>query len=344
MIAAKMRIALLALATACAAVLGLPPVAAAATASVERVESRVVRQAGSLAAPKVGDGWIGLPAGYPLGDVRHTTLAGTRDELGDCQFDTEISASARQPAVLARTRAVHVTRCLAVFELGVPPGSVVARYDAEQSAEPGPDEATATVDEEAPSSYDAQDEATPDIGVSGPPTTGAQADGAVASVAPPCEPGCRSSDWVAQHGYYRTWFEDPLNIDVNVVRQELYWLHYGPRGCVLSDSSELKTSVYEQTGWYLNRQNRRTGHTCSRAFTSGFAKFTNDKFCRVAATYLPIPVPDIAWFLISPTRVYYNRAIARGFNTGLITGNTRWSKKGGCSELLSFNHMARHYS
>lgn len=236
--------------------------------------------------------------------------------------------------MLGRTRAVAVDRCLAVVEVGTPSPDVVARYDAEMSMPPGAGDATATADEEAPNPGDLQDEMTPHAGVGSPPTPGYAADAAVASISPGC-PGCRSADIVTQAGYYRAWYEDRVNLDVNVVRQELFWAHEGPTGCVRSDSSVLKLSKLEETGWTQNAANRRRGYTCSRAFSSAYAKFSNDVFCR--AVVGPIIAP-----LLATTRVFYNRSIVRGFNTGTISGATRSSKKGGCSELLSFNHIVRH--
>jgi hypothetical protein len=337
----RITAAVLLLATAgCAAASVSVSVAAGAQLPPARAETLVERQAGSLAPPDLGSGWVGLPAAYPLTEATYRTLVGVRDDSGTCEFNPTVTASPARPVQLSRTRASNESRCLEIVEVGVPPDDVVARYDAQQSAAPGPDEATATITEESPNSGDLSDEVTPEAGVGDPPTPGVHGDAAFATVSPPCT-GCRAEDIVSQTGYYRAWFEDPppFNIDVNVVRQELYWSHEGVRGCVRSDHSELKTSVFEPTGWYLNRQNRRAGHTCSRAFSSGFAKFTNETFCRSVAGAVIGP----ASAFIKPTRTFYNRAIARGYNTGKITGNTRHSKKGGCAFALSFNGMARHY-
>jgi hypothetical protein len=179
----------------CAAVVASPPVAATAQLPAARVKELVARQGDSLAAPTLGPGWIGLPAAYPLADATYRTLVGVRDDDGSCEFNPSVTASAARPVQLSRTRASNQARCLEIVEIGVPPSGVVARYDAEQSAAPGPDDATATTAEESPNSGDLTDEVTPEAGVGDPPTPGVHGDAAVATVSPPCT-GCRAEDIV----------------------------------------------------------------------------------------------------------------------------------------------------
>jgi hypothetical protein len=335
-----MRKAMTAILAASAASLGFATHATATTVplTVREVTSVVKGQSDPLAMPQLGNGWIGYAAEYALTDAVVRSVKGVRDASGTCQFDSTVTASRERPAVLGRTRAAHLTECLIVREVGVPPADVVARYDAEQALDPGAGDATATLNEESPDSADTTDEVTPDVGAGSPPTPGVDGDASPGSV---CAPGCRDAEVVSITGYYRTWYEDPLFIDVSTLRQEIFWSTEGVRGCVRSTSGSLSSSLFEQTGWVLNRSNRRAGYVCSRAYSSAYGKFTNEYFCDVVSEISPLP-PGIH-FIVAPARTFFNRAVARGYNSGNLTGNTRHSKKGGCSELLVFNDMARHY-
>lgn len=260
-------------------------------------------------------------------------MPATPEADGDgCSFDLGAKATDSNPVQLARVRAVRIQGCEAIVETGVPPSSVVQAFDAESSTTsfegPGPEDALSLGHEEQPQSTD---EFVPEGGVGEPPQVGvlgssdisgsfaAGDDAAVASI-------------VSDTGYGRFWFEDPANIDVNSMRQELFWSYTAPTGCVKSQSSSMSLNEFGLSGWVQNEQGRRVGFTCTRAFTGGYAKFSNSPFCKA---------------LIGPfantTRVYYNRSVVRGYQTGPITINTRYTKKGGCSSLLSPHNIVRKY-
>ncbi|HEX8084624.1 MAG TPA: hypothetical protein VF529_10070 [Solirubrobacteraceae bacterium] len=312
------------------------PSSAAAAVSPQRALS-AVKRADSLDAPQL-KGWQGFAAEYPLSRARFTSVAGVAEADGGCAYETKPLVVTRdRPVVMSRTRAVAREGCLEIVETGVPPADVVARWDTERAAAaaaPGPDEATRTIDEEAPDSWAVQDEMTPEVGVGDPPTPGYDASAGTSSISP-------GRDFLNQALEYHVWHSDPIYLHVNDVWQQLNWTHEGPSGCVRAASSSMSKDWLEQTGWYEDGANKRLGYTCSRAFSSAYAKFSNKIFCKVLDRFIPVGVPDVLLPFVPTTRVYYDRSVARGFNTGHHTGNTRWVRKGGCAFLLGFQRSLR---
>jgi hypothetical protein len=125
-------------------------------------------------------------------------------------------------------------------------------------------------------------------------------------------------------GYHKSYYEDPVKLDVNSVRNDVDWYWNGS-----SVSSGLCSYSYgwlSGSGWSLKENNFFCRYEDSQRLlrSSSYAHFRNGVFC----------------FTID-THTYYDRNNAYGRRDGYLLGTVSASKSGGCTALLSFGHVLK---
>lgn len=123
--------------------------------------------------------------------------------------------------------------------------------------------------------------------------------------------------------FLRTWYEDPLGIDVTSLRNDVEW-SYVPGVCNTSYKWKRHATWYTTTDWYLQAAGDQPSFTCGNAQSNSHADMANGSFCApLNTTY---------------THYYYTHYVWGGYN-----GNAHYGwhdeKVGPCSTLLS-----HHYS
>jgi hypothetical protein len=126
-------------------------------------------------------------------------------------------------------------------------------------------------------------------------------------------------------GYYKSYFEDPVGIDVNSVRNNVDWYWNG--SYVYNGYCSYHYGWYSTSGWGLHENNFfcRYENSQTQVRSSSYAHFKNGIFCAFIDTH-----------------TYYDRNNAYGKYNGYLTGHVNWRKEGGCTGLLSFHaHLQR---
>jgi hypothetical protein len=134
-------------------------------------------------------------------------------------------------------------------------------------------------------------------------TSGAEASGGAAALAT-----------THSAGYYKSWFEDPVGLDLNRVTDTADWYWNGSR---VSNAHGSYTYWWFSTdGWRKNADN----FSCT---------YASDMSYVTANSYVDYRHPIGTW-------CKYNRNDVRGHGNGNLTGSCTWSKGGTGSSLLSF--------
>lgn len=80
--------------------------------------------------------------------------------------------------------------------------------------------------------------------------------------------------------FMKTFYEDPVGIDVTSLREDLEWTYSG--GCNTSDKWKRNATWYTPSGWYLRYVNDSPSFGCNNAVINSDALMENDLFCPVA--------------------------------------------------------------
>jgi hypothetical protein len=126
------------------------------------------------------------------------------------------------------------------------------------------------------------------------------------------------------HGYHKSYYEDPVQLDVNSVRNDVDWYWNG--SWVSSASCSYHYGWLSGSGWGLKENNFfcRYENSQTQVRSSSYAHFKNGIFCAFIDTH-----------------TYYDRNNAYGKYNGYLVGTVSASKSGGCTALLSFHHLLR---
>jgi hypothetical protein len=129
---------------------------------------------------------------------------------------------------------------------------------------------------------------------------------------------------VHSKGYHKSYYEDPVGIDVNSVRNNVDWVWNGSR--VSNGLCEAHYGWFAGSGWGLHENNFFCRYESSQTQlrSSSFAHFKNGIFCAFIDTH-----------------TYYERNNAYGRANGDLVGTVNARKSGGCTGLLSFHHFLR---
>jgi len=120
--------------------------------------------------------------------------------------------------------------------------------------------------------------------------------------------------------WHKTYFEDPVFIDVNSAKTFVTWTYNG--SCVTSSSGhKAQYGWYTPTGWRLDWQNFSSSRNCSGAISTSNSHFSNGAFCATIDTH---------------TEYVPNKI--RGNPSGSYSLWWDANKWGGCNWLLAFKH------
>lgn len=121
--------------------------------------------------------------------------------------------------------------------------------------------------------------------------------------------------------YMKTFYEDPVGIDVTSLRNDLEWSYSG--GCVRSYKWKRHATWYSPSGWGLNSVGDSPWLNCGSAGSNSHADMENNIFCAFTNTW---------------THYYYNHYV-KGTPDGVAHYGWNDADSGACSGLLS-----HHYS
>jgi len=121
-------------------------------------------------------------------------------------------------------------------------------------------------------------------------------------------------------GYLKTDWEDPVQIDVNSVRDNTDW-YWNGNSVVAPVYGSWHLGWYSPSGWQLVSQNWQNTYTSYQTTSSHYAHFKNPYFCATIDTHS-----------------YYDRNTVHGRNNGSLVGVWNSWVSGGCTGLLHFEH------
>lgn len=120
--------------------------------------------------------------------------------------------------------------------------------------------------------------------------------------------------------WHRTYYEDPVRIDVTSVQAELRWSYNW--SCVTNSWDHLgRWNWFTLSGWGLNRKTVNAFRDCNGATTIVYGLFQNTPFC------WPLPA----------TFNEYDVTVVKTLRDGGYWMQWNAFKWGGCNELLSFH-------
>lgn len=248
------------------------------------------------------DGWIeyqGKANPYPLEDPSTLTRQGKRASDGTCKFEGKMVLQPKQNAIEERPQAVNLNTCEERVIRGVP---------TKESMGVSLEKKAANNDPHVSSKEDERKSHPRDDAVS-------KAKGDAAA-----------SYWSA--GFLKTWWENPVNLDVNLVRNNTGWYWNGSR--VTGARGGYRYYWLSASGWDLRGNNWRNSWTSYQTTSSSYAHYRNPIFCRA-----------MLGIFGSTTHVYYDRNTVHGRYNGALVGRWNSYKSGGCNRLLSFNKVLR---
>jgi hypothetical protein len=309
----------------------------------------IATQHDPLARPRLGRAWHGYAERYALGRRSLAVVAGKRLAPRVCGFTDVLDLTLFEDRIEARTRAINLSSCIKVVERGVPPLSERSPQESagmsqarstpvdpilgDVAENPGGDVADPSdppfVSEVDPS--DAQVETNPP----GVDTDGVMQPG-VGTGVDSCAPaaGCNGTPEIPTQltvenggysaGYLRTWWEDPVGIDVAVANTHISYT-YTPGGCVKRNNPSGYTQLtwYSSSGWELVTDNTKMGRVCGYGYVSTYAYMKNTKFCSAISAGFG-----------KTTKVHFDRNTLRGLADGTLHGISYSVAKGGCVRLL----------
>jgi hypothetical protein len=126
---------------------------------------------------------------------------------------------------------------------------------------------------------------------------------------------------VRSAGYYKSYYEDPVQLDVNSVKNSTEWSWNG--SSVLSSpvpKGGYNYGWYSPSGWSLKENDWRNTYTSTQTTSSSKVHFRNGSFCATIDTH-----------------TNYNRNNVHGRKDGYLLGDVKAKKSGGCTSLLSFH-------
>lgn len=120
--------------------------------------------------------------------------------------------------------------------------------------------------------------------------------------------------------YHRTYYEDPVTIDVTGARAELRWSYNW--SCVTNSWDHVgRWDWFTPSGWVREAHSVNAYRDCNGATTIVYGRFRNTPFC------WPLP----------PTYNEYDVTVVKGQRDGSYWMQWNAYKWGGCNELLSFH-------
>jgi hypothetical protein len=241
--------------------------------------------------------WVLFHEGYLLNTSQLTLAHGVpvTDGTGDCDPpDADITSAANQQAEDLREFAYNPVTCDYLLETGAPPASALAA--AQQ------DDATAE------GRIDYTEDATA-------LTTAASGVGLYRA-----------------HYYFRSWYEDPLGIDVTIVGNSIDW-HYNGLDVYPPVKATYHFHEYKKSGWGLFEHDSRGDWNLTRGTDSSYAHFANGSF------------PGC---LGKETHVWFNRNNIFGYWNGAAEGKVHAKLRGlnaaGCIRALHFHYRLQRIS
>jgi hypothetical protein len=128
-----------------------------------------------------------------------------------------------------------------------------------------------------------------------------------------------------QSGWSRTWYEDPVSLTVNAVKNWTGWNYNG--SCVTSASGSWEHNWYSPSGWSRISHNFNNVYSCYQSESSSYVHYRNGTFCASVDTH-----------------TYYDRNWVYGRYNGTLAWQWNVTKSGGCTNLLSFHQRAAYGS
>ena len=135
-----------------------------------------------------------------------------------------------------------------------------------------------------------------------------------------------ASVWTYTHGYFSTFWTDPLGITVNSVIDEARWYYNGVNVTSLTGADSRQW--LSGNGWW------EVSHSIGAYYNSNYTVgtvYTNDNFR--TSSWFPLPT-------CGTTNTYYQANNAYGFADGHIGGGVNTWATGGCIFLLSYTAFA----
>jgi hypothetical protein len=251
-------------------------------------------------------GWQTFTESYALANSTTTLVQGLKYADGSCEFSGDLALPLGNGVIDARQVGVNIASCQTRIETGTPPSNIVQQDEAKPYDISPP--ATPSVPDDTTGAATAPDPGTATASASG---LGAPQ----AAVAPATASATRFHAFAS----LRTWLEDPIGIDVNVVRNDTSW--YFNRKCVTGASGGYGYTWYSPSGWDLRENNWINTRRCYDSTSSSSVKFRNNTFCAPFTTY---------------SRWDRNSIHGRYDGMAYYHWNVHWY--GGCSDLLHFHH------
>jgi hypothetical protein len=134
------------------------------------------------------------------------------------------------------------------------------------------------------------------------------------------ELGNNATAFIQSRGYLRTFWEDPIFIDLNGVKNEVDWF-WNNTGCLVPNLGGRTYDWFTPSGWNLLAENWQNVFNCSLQSSSSFAHFRNGIFC-----------------LGADSDTVYDRNTVRGSWDGFLYGESFTVFSGPCTVLASFHY------
>jgi hypothetical protein len=236
----------------------------------------------------------------PLVNAVTATVKGERVAPGTCKYSSSLQLAPGEQAIREDSIAFDDASCTMTVVRGTP---------ADPSQPEGAPDATTAESDPAAWSYK---------------EGGAAATGA--SSAPGVDSASATTALAAVHsaGYHKSYYEDPVGIDVNSVRNNVNWYWNG--SYVYNGYCSYHYGWYSTSGWGLKENNFfcRYENSQTQVRSSSYVHFKNGIFCAFIDTH-----------------TYYDRNNAYGKYNGYLVGTVSAYKQGGCTGLLSFHHFLK---
>jgi len=144
--------------------------------------------------------------------------------------------------------------------------------------------------------------------------------------AAPAESSVAAASWTYAHGFFSTFWTDPIGITVNSVIDEAKWYYNGSNVSSLTGGDGRQW--LSANGWW--EVSHSIGAYYNATMTVGTV-WTNDNFR--TSSWFPSPT-------CGTTNTYYQANNAYGFANGTIGGGVNTWSTGSCAFLLSYTAFA----
>lgn len=161
----------------------------------------------------------------------------------------------------------------------------------------------------------------------------------VLAPSPPLQPETKSAkpsesvgtSAVINTAIHKTYFEDPLQLDVNTTTAEVSWQFDGT--CVTYSQDHWgRFHWLNETGWRLDSRSASADRACGYATTTANAQYSNGTFCTLLRG---TPQPT--------TYTEYTPTLIQGRPDGRYYWYYQWYRSGGCREFLFFHSERTYY-